>query len=172
MAGPVNPRILIVGHGRHGKDTTAEMLRDLYGMKFVSSSEFVGREIIFDQIGHEYDYDFDAMFADRFNRRAEWMQWIAAYNTPDETRTARTMFERGYDMYCGMRRREELLAGKAAGLFDSIWWVDRSLHLPPEPATSMTILPTDADMFINNNRDLAFLQDEIKEAYGDMKWNT
>lgn len=161
MAGPMN--LLVVGHGRHGKDTVCEILRDEFGMKFISSSEFVAREIIWDQIGHLYA-DFDDMFADRHNHRAEWMKMIAEYNTPDETRTAATMFSAGYNIYCGMRRREELQAGVAAGLFDSIWWVDRSLHLPPEDISSMTIRPTDADVFINNNAGLGCLRQQVRLA--------
>jgi len=168
MEGPVKPKILIVGHGRHGKDTVAEMLRDRFGFKFISSSEFVGRVAIWGDIGHEY-YDFDMMFADRINRRALWKDLIQAYNTPDETRTAREMFGQGYNIYCGMRRREELLAGKAAGLFDSIWWVDRSLHLPPEGEDSMSILPTDADVFINNNGTLEDLLSEVFKAMRNEK---
>ena len=33
------PRLLILGHCRHGKDTLAEILRDEFGMTFESSSQ-------------------------------------------------------------------------------------------------------------------------------------
>ena len=157
------PTILVIGHARHGKDTVCEML-EAYGFRFVSSSEFVGREIIFDRIGHEYAGDFDAMFDDRVNRREEWFKFIEEYNTPDETRTGRTMLERGYHLYCGMRRKEELEACVAAGLFDMIWWVDRSLHLPPEDESSNTLDLTHVTHFINNNGTLADLSLEVHKA--------
>jgi hypothetical protein len=31
------PKLLVIGHGRHGKDTVCEMLRDHYGYTFESS---------------------------------------------------------------------------------------------------------------------------------------
>ena len=31
------PKILVLGHGRHGKDTVAEMLRDRHGLSFTGS---------------------------------------------------------------------------------------------------------------------------------------
>src|SRR6185369_672766 len=40
------PRIVLVGHGRHGKDTVAEMLRDEYGFSFCSSSLFCAERVM------------------------------------------------------------------------------------------------------------------------------
>ena len=37
-----NPKLLIIGHARHGKDTVAEILRDTHGYDFVSSSGMRG----------------------------------------------------------------------------------------------------------------------------------
>lgn len=159
------PYILVVGHGRHGKDTVCEMLTE-YGFRFMSSSEFVAREIIFDRIGHEYGGDFDAMFEDRVNRRKEWRDMIAEYNTPDETRTARAMIDKGNNVYCGMRRMEELEACYRAGIFDMIWWVDRSLHLPDDP--SMSIDLTRVTHFIDNNKCLTHLRFQVDKALAGM----
>ena len=161
------PKLLIIGHARHGKDTVAEMLRDSHGYNFVSSSEFVAREILWDNWGVAVYKDFDEMFADRVNHRKLWADMITAYNTPDATKTAKTMLERGYDMYVGMRRRKELEACKAAGLFDYVVWVDRSEHLPEEPFESMEFVPMDSDAIIDNNgtlEDLALtVQDFVKD---------
>lgn len=156
------PKILILGYARHGKDTVAEMLRDHYGFNFMSSSEFVGREILWDNWGcSKYD-SFEEMFDDRSNHRVQWMEMIAAYNTPDKTKTASTMIERGFDLYVGMRRLDELEACKAAGMFDSILWVDRSDHLPVEEG-SMDITKENcgADVIINNNGTLQQLEESV-----------
>lgn len=154
------PRLLVLGYGRHGKDTVAEMLRDLHGFRFISSSEFVGRECIWHEWGRDRYPTFDAMYADRHNNRQTWMELIADYNTPDKTRTARTMLERGYDLYVGMRRLDELEASRH--LFDIVVWVDRSKHQPPETG-SMDITRENArpDLVIDNNGTLDDLRAHV-----------
>ena len=160
ISGFSKPKFLIIGYARHGKDTVAEILRDKYGFRFTSSSEFVGREIIWEQWGKIRYPTFEDMFADRVNWRELWMQMISLYNTPDKTRTARTMLSRGYDMYVGMRRQDELDASRH--LFDYVIWVDRSKHQPPETG-SMDITQETArpDYVIDNNGTLGDLEEDI-----------
>lgn len=156
-----NPKLLIIGHARHGKDTAAEMLRETHDYFFVSSSEFVGREIIWEKWGKEKYATFEEMFEDRVNHRALWADMITEYNTPDKTKTASTMLSRGYDLYVGMRRRDELDACRAKGIFDWVVWVDRSDHLPDEPFSSMELIPSDADIIIDNNGTLEDLREAV-----------
>jgi len=154
-------KLLIIGHGRHGKDTVAEILRDSYGYNFTSSSEFVGRKVVWPQVQSDDEYifdnpyerysNFDECFADRINCRKYWADTISAYNTPDKTRTASEMLEDGFDIYVGMRKRDELEAVKAAGIFDHIIWVDRSELLPDEDSSSMELVSKDANLVLNNN---------------------
>lgn len=125
------PRLLILGYGRHGKDSVAEMLRDNYGLNFKSSSQFVAEECLWKQWGKDRYTTFNEMYDDRHNHRVTWMEMISAYNTPDKTKTAATMLSRGLDMYVGMRRQDELEACRQANLFDFIVWVER-LGYPPE----------------------------------------
>lgn len=146
------PKLLIIGYGRHGKDTVAEMLEADYGFKFVSSSEFVGREVMWDNWGCAVYSDFEEMFEDRVNNRVLWMQMISAYNTPDKTKTATTMLERGYDLYVGMRKLDELRACQEKGIFDYVVWVDGSKRLPPETGSmDITLENSNADYVIDNN---------------------
>jgi hypothetical protein len=91
------------------------------------------------------------MFADRVNHRKTWADLISAYNTPDKTRTAKTMLDRGFDMYVGMRRRDELNACHDSKLFDYVIWVDALRRLPPESAESMELDASDADIYFDNN---------------------
>lgn len=163
--------LLIIGHGRHGKDTVAEMLRDAHGYSFMSSSEFVLHEAIWEDWG-KYNYDtIDECFNDRAQHRAIWARMITMYNTPDKTRTARTMLERGHNLYVGMRKRDELLACKAHGLFDAIIWVDRSEHLPEEPYTSMDLTAKDADRewYVDNNGSLDDLRVVVNMLAADLR---
>ena len=51
-------KLLVIGHGRHGKDTVCEMLRDSYGYTFESSSKFCSnkREFFAMQNTGVFDY--------------------------------------------------------------------------------------------------------------------
>lgn len=157
------PKLLILGYGRHGKDTVAEMLRDNYGLKFKSSSEFVGEECLWDQWGKDLYGSFQEMFDDRHNHRVKWMEMISAYNTPDKTRTASTMFERGYDMYVGMRRQDELDACRKAGLFDFIVWVERPGFEPETGSMDITKESSFWNFCIKNDGTLEHLEQKVAE---------
>jgi thymidylate synthase (FAD) len=145
------PRILILGHARHGKDTVAQMISDRLGLKFSSSSEFVGRKAIWPYWGKERYDSFEAMFEDRVNYRSTWGDLIEAYNTPDASRTAREMLEEGNDMYVGLRRVREYSACMKAELFDVVIWVDGSKRHPDEPMDSMEMNVEHANLVIDNN---------------------
>lgn len=41
------PRVLIMGYGRHGKDTVSELLGQHYGLPFQSSSQFCADKVVF-----------------------------------------------------------------------------------------------------------------------------
>lgn len=158
------PKLLVLGYARHGKDTVAELLRDKHGFNFMSSSEFVGREVMWGNWGVAKYATFEDMFADRLNHRVLWMEMISAYNTPDKTKTASTMLSRGYDMYVGMRRYNELEACRLNNLFDHIVWVDRSSVLDPENG-SMDITRENCgfDYLIDNNGTLEDLEQAVDE---------
>lgn len=156
------PKLLIIGHARHGKDSVAELLKDLGGYKFKSSSVFCGEETIWDNWGCAVYDTFDDMFEDRVNNRTLWAQMISAYNIPDKTKTASTMLKRGYDMYVGMRMRNELEACLRENVFDLVVWVDRCQHLPEEPYESMELNEYDADVVIDNNGSIEELEENVK----------
>jgi hypothetical protein len=145
------PKLLIIGHARHGKDTLAEKIRDRMDLAFTSSSLFVGQECIWPTWGRDRYHTFEEMFADRVNHRKTWADLISAYNTPDKTRTARTMLERGYDMYVGMRRRDEFNACRKARLFDRVIWIDARQRKPLESKDSMELKYCGHDLFCDNN---------------------
>lgn len=161
MSDPNLPNLLIIGHARHGKDTVAEYLRDSYGFKFTSSSMFVAQEALWDNWGCAVYDSIEDMYADRANHRDLWMQMIAAYNTPDKTKTASVMLGRGYNLYVGMRQYDELVACNQKNLFDHTIWVDRSSHLPPEPKTSMNLTKKNASYVLSNNSDIKTLYKSI-----------
>lgn len=156
------PRLLIIGHGRHGKDTLAEILRDDYGLSFESSSDFVGRRAVWPMWGEDRYSSYEAMFEDRVNHRELWSNLINAYNTPDLARTGREMIqELGHDMYVGMRDIREFNACMSAGIFDLVIWVDAEKRLPPEDNPKFTITKDKADIILDNNGDMEDLREGI-----------
>jgi hypothetical protein len=145
------PKLLVIGHGRHGKDTVCDILKDSYGFSFKSSSQFCSRLFIFDQLKDIYGYSLEEeCYADRHNHRAEWYDAICAYNVPDGARLGREIFST-HDIYCGLRNKREFHAMRNTGVFDYAVWVDRSDHLPLEDSSSMSLEQWMADHTIDNN---------------------
>ena len=146
------PKILVIGHARHGKDTAAEMLRDEYGLRFTSSSLFCAERVVlpwFNRNGRFYP-NAQICFEDRGDHRETWYRLIEEFNTPDKTALARAILEEN-DVYVGLRSHREFHACRNAGLFDAIIWVDASERVGPEGAGSMTLEPWMADFVLDNN---------------------
>lgn len=159
---PKLPKLILVGHGRHGKDTACEYLRDKFGFRFGSSSEFCAEHVVMPWMHANTDLRYDSWedcFEDRHNgnNRANWYNAITAFNTPDKSRLGRAILERN-DIYNGLRNRAELWAMQATGLVDAVVWVDRTDHVPLEPRSSMTIEPWMADFHVDNNGSLDELE--------------
>lgn len=148
------PRVLIIGHGRHGKDTVAEMLRDRYGLRFESSSMFAAERIMMPAFARHPEREtystVEECYADRSNHRAFWHDEIAAYCLEDPTRLARELYE-DHDVYVGLRASREYHACQNSGMFDLIIWVDASERLPLEDRSSMKLEPWMAHYVIDNN---------------------
>ena len=157
-------KLLIIGHGRHGKDTVCEILRDKYNYSFESSSQFCSKLFIYNDLKDKYGYaNEEECYADRHNHRAEWYDAICAYNEFDAATLGRDIFEE-YDIYCGLRNKREFFAMQNTGVFDYAIWVDRSDHLPLESKDSMSLEQWMADFTIDNNstlEDLKFNLDRL-----------
>ena len=146
------PKLLIVGHARHGKDTVVSLLMEQYGIRGCSSSDFATEHVImphFAKLGKPYATAKEC-HEDRVNHRALWYDLIVAYNGNDLTRIAREILMDN-DAYCGMRNRRELWACQNAKVFDHVIWVDATDRLPLEGNGSMTIQPWMADIILDNN---------------------
>ncbi|UFK26698.1 hydrolase [Roseobacter phage RDJL6] len=186
------PKVLVLGYARHGKDTVSEMLRDLYGFQFTSSSQFCAETVVWkllenpaaalhfldwvdpemwgfmenelEVMGDKYD-DPDDCFRDRGEHRALWYQAISWFNSPDKTALGRAIFETN-DVYCGLRHKTEFHAVRNAGIPDLVVWVDRSDHLPPEDKSSCSVEPWMADFVVDNNGSLADLERNVQDLFG------
>lgn len=151
-------KLLIIGHGQHGKDTVAELLLErLPSLSFKSSSHFAAEAVVrpaLEAIGIDYP-SLEACYEDRVNHREFWKQSIADYCQPPERLATEILAEN--DIYVGMRTRREFEASKH--LFDHIVWVDRSYRLPDDPTCELNI--HDADSAIDNNSSMQHLRREV-----------
>ena len=155
------PKLLIIGHGRHGKDTVCEILRDRYGFQFQSSSEFCAQKFIYHELRHKYGYtSYEQCYQDRHNHRSEWYDMIHAYCEHDHARLGRDIFAEN-DIYCGLRNKAEFHAMRNTGVFDYCIWVDRSDHLPLEDRSSMNLEIWMANYVIDNNGTLEDLNRSV-----------
>lgn len=182
-------KLMIMGYGRHGKDTVAEYLRDHYGMTFESSSH-AAAEAIFPllkllegyesvenaysnrhtvhttyAVGQDGQYDVDIPL------RSIWYEAIRLLNAGDPTTLAKKIFAKN-DLYVGIRSKEEFDACRKEGLFDIAIWVDRSAHAPTEARGSCSVSWKDAEYLINNNGTLENTYrniDELMETLGVQK---
>jgi cytidylate kinase len=113
-------KILILGHGRHGKDTVAELLAQKYDLKFTSSSMAACKAFIFQALSFMNYATFQECFDDRHNHRGLWYELIRAVNCKDRAKLCKHILAKS-NMYVGMRCEEEYKSSKH--LFDHIIYV-------------------------------------------------
>lgn len=140
-------RIVVCGHGRHGKDEFCDYL----GLRHDSSSSVALHKIIWPLWGISKYETREQCWNDRFNHRSTWATLITE-NMDSPLYFANHIFGDGCEVYCGMRHREELQACREAHLIDLVIWVDASDRIDYfEPSTSLSITKEDADIIIDNN---------------------
>lgn len=155
------PKVLIIGHARHGKDTLAELLKEEFGLSFKSSSQAAADIFIYDVLKEKYGYKTsEECFEDRVNHRQEWYEMICEYNKNDKAKLAKEILKID-DCYVGMRDREEISECIRQGLFDLIIWVDASDRLPLEGASSFNIDKSCADIIIENSGSIDQLRPKV-----------
>jgi hypothetical protein len=145
------PKLIVIGYGRHGKDTFCEIAQKVFNFNYISSSEFCSENVIYPILKQKYNYN-NAIecYNDRHNHRSEWFDIIADHNKNDPSFLGKQILS-DYDIYCGLRRKEELHSLMAQNICDYVIWVDASKRFPPEDKTSCTVTPDMADIIIYNN---------------------
>jgi hypothetical protein len=156
-------KLLIIGHARHGKDTAAEILKELYGYDFESSSIAASRIFLYDILKDKYGYKTpEECFEDRVHHRKEWHDLICWYNRDDKAALAKAILKTS-NVYVGMRSDEELAECKRQGIFDLVLGV-YDFRKPEEPETSFNInLWEQADIILPNSQDIPTLREKIKK---------
>ena len=130
-------KLLILGPGESGKTTTAEYMRDAYGLSFSDSSQ-VASEIITpllnECLGHRTP---ELHHQERRHRRELWAEAIALYNAYDATALARKVLQKS-DVCVGMRKLREFEACFQAELFDMIIWCNAGTRVDHDPSLEIT----------------------------------
>lgn len=162
------PKLLVIGHGRHGKDTVSDILCDNFKLSFISSSMFACNRFIYDDLKSKYNYTtLEECYSDRHNHRAEWYNAISSFCEHDPAKLGKAIFSE-HDIYCGLRNVREFDAMREQNVFDAAIWVDRSEHLPTEDSSSMTLNKEMADYVINNNGTLDELTSKVHNTYNNI----
>lgn len=157
-------KLLILGHGGHGKDTIAEFLNQGFGITFKSSSKAASEKVVFPALKKVYGYKTATeCFDDRRNHREEWKRLIADYNTPDKGRLCREILSE-VDCYDGMRCELEYEATR--NLFDVIIWVDASERVGSDP--TMTIKRQPYMACIDNNGSIGDTYRQVADLFPSM----
>lgn len=164
-------RFLILGHARHGKDTAAEYLRDIYGIEFRSSSFFLAETVVrpaLERRGIAYP-TLEACYADRERHREAWADIIEDYNRDDRARLAKAILAEA-DCYVGMRKMREYWASR--DLFHVILWVDATGRgVPLEGKGSMDITFDPAWMLrVDNGGTVEHLHAELDAVMASLSW--
>lgn len=158
-------KLLIIGHGRHGKDTVAAMLKEEFGLTHLASSEASSTIFVFDVLKEKYGYStVEECFNDRANHRAEWYDLICDYNKFDQARLAKEIVSRA-NIYVGMRSSIELDECVKQGVFDVILGVIDPRKPHEDPGSMSIDVEKYSDVIIINDGTLEDLKSKVIETY-------
>jgi len=152
-------KILILGHGRHGKDTVAEMIADATTLKFCSSSEFVCERVVYPQLSDVFVSPM-ACYRWRHYNRQLWYDIICEYNKNDKSRLCKELLNE-YDIYVGMRCDKEYQASKH--LFDHVIYVDAFDRVDYKDTTMWIAFNAQEMLLLDNNSDVKRLRIRVNQ---------
>lgn len=162
--------VLVLGHGRHGKDEFAARLAMRIGIKFASSSQFACERVVFPWFQQFFPNHYEnpeECFNDRQNWRALWHLLICEYNSEDKTRLTREIMIEN-NAYVGMRAADELEACMNANIFTHVFWIDAGDRVEAEDVSSCSVeYDYETMCLVDNSGDFEQLQEEV-ELVADM----
>lgn len=160
----MSKKILILGSGRHGKDSVAEILQEKYGISYMSSSYACAEVLkpVLDQINGVKSAD--EHFEERHNHRMLWKELICLYNHSDKAALAKYILSKT-DMYVGMRSVLEYNECIRQGVFDIILYVDASRRVDYIDPTAEIGYDPNTMRYVDNNKDILHLENEVAYHY-------
>lgn len=152
-------KVLVIGHGGHGKDTFANMLVEKYNLKFVSASEFACKHIVFPAMRANYS-TAEECYNDKFSHREYWKRLISEYNKEDKLKLVKEVLKES-DIYVGLRDIEEYEECKRLELFDYIF----TIFNPRVERESSYSIPLNEGKLILNEKGLIDLKMTVDELH-------
>lgn len=140
------PNILLVGHGRCGKDTACEYLAKITTLRNAgTTSKYLCREV-----AHRKGISEEEAYARRHESDEMRTDWYNIGNEMREggpTTLVRKALDRG-EITGGVRAYDEIVACKDEGLFDIIIWIENN-RVAIDPTVKFT--SKECDLVIENN---------------------
>lgn len=154
----MNPKILIIGHGRHGKDTAADILNRKYDYSFTSSSLACAEILkpVLDIVNGTKTADDH--FAERHQNRELWKELISIYTASDPAALAKAIVAKT-DIYVGMRAQREFEASEH--LFETIFYVDAWPRVTYTDPTFEIAFDSSRMVLIDNSGDMDYLEAQL-----------
>lgn len=166
-----SPRVLVLGHGRHGKDQFADFLCQFRGLTKTSSS-WEAAHLIYPIMQSMYGYSsVSQCYQDRVNHRHEWKMFICGLNAIDPTVLLRTIYQKS-NVYVGLRSNLEYKAALAKNLVDLIYWVDARPRVDYVDETLDIQYDPNLMIWIDNNGSLEDLENQAKQQAGKNYWQS
>lgn len=116
----VRRNILIVGHGRSGKDTAADLLHGKGRLLNAGSLSWHALPFMAKELGITPQKAWD----ERHAKRQFWKDHLDTLRAHDTLFLVKLALKHG-NIVTGLRAREEMDAAQASGLFSSIVWIER-----------------------------------------------
>lgn len=154
------PVLAFVGHGRSGKDTCCEWLRDNTFLRFAGGCSYT----VLPHVARALGLTTEEAWATRHDNRMFWYEWCNEYRREDPARIVRECLAHS-DVVCGVRDGVELRAARDEGLVDVIVWVDRAV--PADPTVAFTA--DDADLVLRNHGSLDDLYRRLRRLATALK---
>ena len=141
-------RLLIIGHKGSGKTHIGALLSKQLGVQYMDSSGYCFDHVVYPSLKEKYGYQSkEEAMADKDNRREDWFQLIAEYNTIPDRLTLEIL--KDHNIYVGMRNRREFEGSHHH--FDLRIWIDASERIADESIKSMELSQSDAQYILDNN---------------------
>jgi len=158
--------LCVIGHGRHGKDTVAEYISELWpGFTYAYGTSWYAKDIVCDKFfagspDLRAAYNTEIFWQDRHAHRKFWFDTIRDYNATDNGVALYKDCLREQNILTGIRKASELYELKKQGIVDCTLWVERD-GWPLEAIETMELDKCDADFTIENDGTLVSLREKI-----------
>lgn len=148
------PKLMLVGHGRAGKDEAGEYLQKITGLKFAGTTSLYLAKYVARKMGVT---EAEA-YRDRHKNRDHWYRIGNEIREGDPGILIRESLLHG-DIVGGVRDIEEVIYARAKGIVDLVIWIE-NIWVPVDPTVKFT--SRECDIVVQNNWDLQTYHERLR----------